>query len=92
MIMGSGPIFRAAAVTHRGKVRERNEDAICIDGRLLAGDAMSAHAYTLLPCFHVALIADGMGGHASGEIASAEALDFMKDIAFSRRVAGQPLS
>ncbi len=66
--------FRAAAVTHRGKVRERNEDAIWFDGRLLGKTGIVTSPLSLVPGFHVALLADGMGGHSSGQVASAAAL------------------
>lgn len=52
-----------AGTTHQGLVREKNEDryAIIDDGRFP----------------YVLIIADGMGGHRSGEVASQIAIDFV---------------
>ncbi|GHV41473.1 protein phosphatase [Clostridia bacterium] len=56
--------FTATGITDKGLVRENNEDAIFVSqekiGRLN----------------NVFIIADGMGGHTSGEIASSKAVEF----------------
>ncbi|WP_292834078.1 protein phosphatase 2C domain-containing protein [Microbacterium sp.] len=51
-----------AEVTHRGRRREINQDAVL----------------TLYPLF---IVADGMGGHIGGEIASASAVDRLRSVA-----------
>lgn len=64
----------AAARTHRGLVRSRNEDAVCLwppaEG-IVARDAL------------VAAVADGMGGHPGGDRASALAVGSLADEAWS---------
>lgn len=53
-----------AAITHKGNVRENNEDAYYLDterGQIFA-------------------VADGMGGHKAGEVASAIAIDQLKNM------------
>lgn len=51
-----------AANTHKGLVREKNEDCFFIDDQ----------SYKLF------IVADGMGGHKAGEIASHEAVEIIK--------------
>jgi serine/threonine protein phosphatase PrpC len=63
--------LRAAALTHQGVVRPSNEDTIAvaawITGEPMAAPAVLEHEVAApLIC----LVADGMGGHAAGEIAS----------------------
>lgn len=53
-----------ACVTHRGRVRENNEDALC--------ERPSASVWA---------VADGMGGHANGDWASAELARSLQDLA-----------
>jgi PPM family protein phosphatase len=63
--------LRATAFTHRGAVRANNEDTIAV-GDWITSESMAAsvplehEAETPLIC----LVADGMGGHAAGEVAS----------------------
>jgi serine/threonine protein phosphatase PrpC len=66
-----------AGFTHRGLVRPDNEDAIAIGNRILTGD-MDAPVVMTAPsdCCHL-LIADGMGGHARGAMASRAVLDYL---------------
>ncbi|NLP36195.1 MAG: Stp1/IreP family PP2C-type Ser/Thr phosphatase [Firmicutes bacterium] len=52
--------LRAAGITDRGKVRANNEDRYLIIGK---------------NSLQVFAVADGMGGHAAGEVASSMALD-----------------
>jgi PPM family protein phosphatase len=63
--------LRAAALTHQGAVRPSNEDTIAVGGWItsepMRAPVMLEHeAAAGLIC----LVADGMGGHAAGEIAS----------------------
>lgn len=69
-----------AALTDRGKVRERNEDAFAVFrmGRFLervtsnlpAGELPERHE----AIGHVMIVADGLGGHEAGEVASHTAI------------------
>jgi serine/threonine protein phosphatase PrpC len=73
----STPNWAIAALTHRGRVRAYNEDAISIGTHVLTGD-MTAPLVIASPndsC--LLMIADGMGGHARGATASRAVLDYL---------------
>ncbi|MGJ5051651.1 PP2C family protein-serine/threonine phosphatase [Bradyrhizobium oligotrophicum] len=65
-----------AAFTHRGRVRQNNEDAVGVGDRVFTGDMTSPVAITI-PNGGCLLIADGMGGHAHGAMASRAVLDYL---------------
>ncbi|BBZ99848.1 PP2C family protein-serine/threonine phosphatase [Bradyrhizobium diazoefficiens] len=70
------PSWTIAAFTNRGRVRPNNEDAIAIDNRVLTGD-LDAPIVMESPNGCCLLIADGMGGHAHGAMASQAVLDYL---------------
>ena len=66
-----------AAFTHRGRVRSNNQDAIAIDSRILTGDLDAPISLTASNDCCLLMIADGMGGHAHGAMASRAVLDYL---------------
>jgi len=69
--------WSVAAFTHRGLVRSANEDAIAIAGQLLTGDMDHVHHQHVDGSDCLLMIADGMGGHAHGAVASKIVLDHL---------------
>ncbi len=62
---GKGPVLSLGALTHVGMQRSNNQDAYCA---LVGRDAPQGVDALLA-------VADGMGGHKAGEVASAMAID-----------------
>jgi serine/threonine protein phosphatase PrpC len=62
--------FRISGATHRGTVRDRNEDSFGASGfdPPLDDGAVTSVVVPLGPC--IAVVADGLGGHPSGDVAS----------------------
>jgi len=78
MTQSPGGVVRVAvtAMTHHGAVRERNQDALVV-GPLTAADIDLPDPLTItlgLGSPVVVAIADGLGGHAAGEVAAAIAV------------------
>ena len=78
--MAAGTIrLTATAFTHRGAVRPGNEDAIAVGdwvsagGGSMAAPAVLERAVSRGAAPVVCLVADGLGGHAAGEVASRHA-------------------
>jgi serine/threonine protein phosphatase PrpC len=67
LIMESQPHLPAADFSHRGLVRDNNEDRLTVQGFGMVGD--SADEVTL------AVLCDGVGGHAAGEVAARAGVD-----------------
>lgn len=66
-----------AAYSGRGGVRSNNEDAVLVDEERIADDAIASFVLPLTGD-HIVAAADGMGGHAKGEVASSTALDLLR--------------
>lgn len=79
--------FRISALTHVGAVRKSNEDALSIDGRLIAHTEFGPDRFAPEGDACVLMLADGMGGHAQGALASKIALSSL--IASSRTASGE---
>ncbi|OWV97251.1 protein phosphatase 2C domain-containing protein [Rhizobium sp. R693] len=78
MTVQSGPTIQYASVTHKGLVRQQNEDAILVANAILVGDDASRSGTVSVQGRPAFVIADGMGGHARGEVASSYALECLK--------------
>ena len=67
------------AICHKGLVRDNNEDAISIGGVFLRDDSMRLSVDVSDKGYFYLLVADGMGGHEKGEVASEIALNEIKE-------------
>ncbi len=74
---GISSIIEVASITHRGTVRPRNEDAIAVGDQLLVGDMDAPITSWIEGSAGVIMVADGIGGHARGELASKSALTML---------------
>lgn len=61
-----------------GLVRTNNEDMLLVGDLLLRNGKMSKHVDTVDSDRYILALADGMGGHAGGEVASADTLANLK--------------
>jgi protein phosphatase len=80
----------AVAFSGRGAVRPHNEDSVAIDGQRL--DQESVVRYPLNDDVdHLIVVADGMGGHARGELASQIAVRSIGEVWINGRPNFQPV-
>ena len=71
------PTWNIAAFTHRGRVRPVNEDSVAVNTRILTGNMTEPLVMSVSDDGCVLMIADGMGGHAQGALASRAVLDYL---------------
>ena len=67
------------AICDRGLLRDRNEDALSVNGLFLRDDAVDLTVDIPEEGFFYLLVSDGMGGHEKGEEASRFALEEMEE-------------
>jgi len=70
-IVALNRVVQVTALTHQGRVRSNNEDSILVGNWVRNAPMSKIHQWQFtLEGPVVCLIADGMGGHAAGEVAS----------------------
>ncbi len=73
--------WQIAAFTHRGRVRSTNEDSISINRDIFSDVMDTPYSTTLDDPTCVLMVADGLGGHGHGALASRLTLAYLaKDI------------
>lgn len=81
-------LIRVAAQTHRGMVRDHNEDAIALGKVLLTGDMAAPIVAEIADETRMLVVTDGMGGHLAGELASRTALESLRERAYPQDIPG----
>ncbi|WP_345556515.1 PP2C family protein-serine/threonine phosphatase [Streptomonospora halophila] len=78
----AGGEVTVTALTHRGAVRTANEDAVVMGALTIASANMTMPVRCVLPVGEpvILAVADGLGGHAAGEIASEHAVHRMAEM------------
>ena len=67
------------ALCHKGLVRENNEDALSVSGFVVRDNTASLSVDTTDDGSFYLLVADGMGGHEDGEVASMFTFEVIKE-------------
>ncbi len=75
-------MYYVCGISDKGTVRDHNEDAFLIDGVVLSKAQLETD---IRPPF-IAAVADGVGGEASGEVASRLALELLSSVKYGSKV------
>ena len=70
-------VWNVAVFTHRGLVRAANEDGVSVENRILMEDMVAPTVLTVANDSCVLMIADGLGGHDHGAVASRALLEHL---------------
>jgi serine/threonine protein phosphatase PrpC len=84
---------RVHALTHHGAVRPHNEDTVAVGDWMASSDLTKPKVFTFEDAGPVvAVVADGMGGHAAGDIASRAAAGYLAARAGTATTTGEVIS
>lgn len=72
-------IINACYVTNTGKVRRNNEDSLLLNETVVTGNMSGVQAAGCEGDRQAYMVADGMGGHAKGEVASSTVLTVFRE-------------
>jgi protein phosphatase len=78
------PLLEVAALTNVGLVRKINEDAVLLGKDLISEEKFGPKRFTLPSHMGVLIVADGMGGHRNGALASRTALSAIRQMSPDR--------
>ncbi|MCX7999775.1 MAG: hypothetical protein N3A69_12635, partial [Leptospiraceae bacterium] len=71
-------IVKASYITHYGNIRSKNEDAILLHDLVISQKRMNEIGYKVFQDDSLVFcVADGMGGHVNGDLASESVLNFI---------------
>jgi serine/threonine protein phosphatase PrpC len=84
--------WQAVVLTHRGIVRPTNEGCVAIDRNIFTDNMRQPIELHLTPKFHVLMIADGIGGHVNGALASRTVIEFLTRLPAERLAAPNAVS
>lgn len=78
--------YEVSAVTNTGNYRNNNEDAVLVGKTLINGTSLHKPIFFEFEGRSIIAVADGMGGHPAGHIASEVALYYLREGFYEKRM------